>query len=120
MYKLEHQPRDGYVYFKVTGEDSLETSLAYFQEVFDIAISMESPHILIDEYLDGDLSTIEMYELTEKIPDMQKGHVFKVAFVDSQAKNPAEQEFGVTVVRNRGMDGRKFGNIDDAVAWLKA
>jgi len=118
MFNLTHEERDSYIYFYVEGEDSLDVSKAYFSEVFRLAGELGYQNILIDEALKGGLTILEMYELTDLIPDMQNGYAFKVAFVDRYANNAADQEFGVTVVRNRGMNAERFSSVEEGKDWL--
>jgi len=117
-YTLTHEERNGYIYFHVEGQDSLEVSKAYFTEVFRQAEELGFQYVLIDEALEGGLSTIEMYELTEMISEIHNGSILKVAFVDQYANNTSEQEFGVTVVRNRGMNAERFSTVEAAEGWL--
>lgn len=117
-YKLTHEKRETYLYFHVEGQDSLDVSKAYFIEVFRLAGELGYQLILIDEALKGSLSVMEMYQLTEMISDLQGSAILKIAFIDRNADNPGDQEFGITVVRNRGMNARRFSNVEAGEAWL--
>ena len=117
-YKLHYEKRDRYLYFHVTGEDNLEVSKAYFKEVFETSRTLDMHYILIEEDLKGALSTMEMYELTDSLPDLAKGRYYKLAFIYRNATNREEQEFGVTVARNRGLDAQRLNSISEAEAWL--
>ena len=44
----------------------------------------------------------------------------RIAFVDRNADELPMMQFGETVARNRGIDGRVFANEADAEAWLMA
>ena len=117
-FTLTNEEREGYIYFHVEGRDSLEVSKAYFSEVFRQAAELGYKKILIDEALEGGLNTIEMYDLTEMISSVENKALLKVAFVDHDAKNATDQEFGVTVVRNRGMNAKRFSSVEEARDWL--
>ncbi|HEC28111.1 MAG TPA: hypothetical protein ENI65_00790 [Gammaproteobacteria bacterium] len=119
-YKLMYEKRDGYLYFHVTGEDTLAVSKAYFEEIFETSRTLDMHHILIDEDLKGALSTMEIYELTESIPEMARGQYYKIAFIDKNSTNSEEQEFGVTVARNRGLDAQRLSSVSEGEAWLSS
>ena len=94
-----------------------DTSLEYWQRIIDKCYKRGFRKLLVEEDFPNQLSTMEIYTLTNAITKMFT-KTLKVAFVDRQSEHNDLNLFGETVAVNRGAYGRIFTNSKDAEIWL--
>jgi hypothetical protein len=117
-YTLHFEYREGYLYASVSGEkDSLETSLLFWQEIFDEGEAKNYKKILITENFKNEISTMDMFILGEKLLEMASRNT-SVAFVDKQLQQMEMNKFTETVIYNRGGRGKAFSDMKEAEKWL--
>jgi hypothetical protein len=117
-YTLQFEYREGYLYASVSGEkDSLETSLLFWQEIFDEGEAKNYKKILITENFKNEISTMDMFILGEKLLEMASRNT-SVAFVDKQLQQMEMNKFTETVIYNRGGRGKAFSDMKEAEKWL--
>lgn len=119
-YNLQVEKRDDYLYFYVTGRDSLEVSKAFWREIIETTIKLRYNRILVDEDMDGSVPIGDVYEVITSnlvIPEVRS---FKFAFVDRRLEQSKENIFGETVAKNRGIDARVFTDIEEAKQWIRS
>jgi hypothetical protein len=119
-YQLTFEPRPSYLYAYVKGdEDSYEISRAYWQEIADECRKNKYKKVLIVEDIAESGTIAEAYQLCSEFPQM--GYIgIKVAFVDRYSEQNEENQFGELVAVNRGINGKLFGEVDEAEKWLLA
>ncbi len=121
MYKIDIKPEGKYIYAHVTGEESLETSWAYWREIATACIQYRCKKVLVEDYLEGEISTMDIHTFGknfEQATGIPLGT--KIASVSLPAKVPA-QEFAETVVLNwTGVNVKVFTDLDEAKTWLLA
>jgi len=116
-YSIRFEDRKEYLYVHVEGQDSLETSISYWQEVSRQAEADGFKKILIEEDLEGQLTDLDIYQLTSDFLEMGLGK-FLIGFVDIREENTNRIRFGELVATNRGIRGKIFETVDEAEAWL--
>ena len=116
-YSIRFEDRKDYLYAYVEGQDSLETSMNYMQEVADKALAGEFQKLLIEENLEGQLKDFDMFQITSKFVDMGLAEI-KMGFVDLKEDHSIGNEFGELVATNRGVKVKIFNTVADAEAWL--
>lgn len=119
MYKIEIKAEEGYIYAHVTGKESLENSWAYWREIAAACVMQGCKKVLVEDYLEGDISTVEVHTFAKEFLDrtgIPPGT--KIASVSLPEKFPV-QNFAETVVLNwNGVDVKVFTDIDQAKQWL--
>jgi len=116
-YSIRFEDRKEYLYAYIKGKDSLENSLKYWQEIAEKALADGFQKVLVEENLEGQISDIDMFQLTSKFLDMGMAKL-QIGFVDLQEDNLVGNKFGELVVTNRGIKGKIFDTTEDAEAWL--
>ena len=119
-YSLIIEERKSYLYANVSGEDSMEVSLAYWQEVLDACKRLNYCKILIEEDLEGSPSTLDYFEFGESLANMVQGLYLKIAFVDRHANHTPDNIFAELVAVNRGVNVKLCKNIEEAEDWLSS
>ena len=118
-YRSEIQPKDEYLYAFVEGQDSFETSETFWFELLEECKDKNYSKLLIEENLEGELSSSETYELSVKLAKSDYKNL-TVAFVDRQADHKDSNKYGETIVTNRGVRIKVFDDLDVAKQWLLA
>lgn len=118
-YRVTLEDRDGYLHALVTGErDSFEVTMGACMEIAAAAKLRKAKKLLVEHQVKGPLSTLDVYKIASKLPDLFEGVV--VAFTAHQTANPDNPQFLEHVATNRGGVGRLFADPRDAVAWLQS
>ncbi len=114
--QIETQVCDGYLLFHVTGSDSLEYSTEYFSSIAQECKQKDYKKALVIEELEGQLSTVDMFELGKRLSKIMSG--IWVAFIDLVPEHHQENRFAENVAVNRGGTARVFQDRSEAENWL--
>lgn len=118
LYTLRFEERGEYLYAFVKGEkDSYEISRRYWKEVADECHRLKCQKVLIEEDINDEMSTTEMYQFTSEIMSIGYSGV-RVAFVDRYFNQRELNKFGELVATNRGFLGKVFDDAEEAEKWL--
>lgn len=118
LYKLEFEKREDYFYaFVGEGKDSLEVSKDFWFKALGTCAEGNFKKMLIEEDLDGELSSPETYELSVGIANSDFKDI-TVAFVDRRIDHKEINEFGESVVTTRGLRIKVLNTIEEAEKWL--
>jgi len=117
-YKLDYTDKGEYTHFVVEGKDSLETTRAFWTEVYNISKRKGYFRVLVEEHLEGQLTPAEMFEVCQELPELMRGIPLRIAHVDVVSEHLVDNELGETVAHNRGMEVKVFDNLDNALDWL--
>lgn len=116
-YEIEYEERDGYLFVRVTGENSRETVAAYCRDMLRHCALSGHDRVLIHECLEGPrLSIIELFGLLDEGSREMLGKFQAIAFVDEAMGETTE--FAENVAVNRGMPIALFDSVTKAEAWL--
>lgn len=119
-YTLRFEQCPGYVRAHVRGgHDSVDISLAYWTEIARFCREEEVRAVLVIEELAERAAVLDIYEVASGLVALGFANI-RIAFVDRNVDELPMMQFGETVARNRGIDGRVFANEADADAWLRA
>ena len=119
-YNLKIEERESYLYATVSGEECMEVSLAYWQEILDACRRLNYHKIIIEENLQGTASTIDYYEFGKALSTMTQDLGLKIAFIDRNAEHTQENIFAENVAINRGLYAKLCNSIEEAKVWLSS
>ena len=118
-YHLSVETRKNYLYCHVEGEDSLETSRAYWREIAGKCNELGLSKVLVEEELEGQLSDQEMFQVCSELSEI--GLLGKqIAFVDLHLNHEEGNQFGETIAMHRGINAMIFNKVKEAERWLLA
>ena len=117
-YSLEFEQRADYLYAYVSGEtDSLDISRGFWREIADECQRVTAGKLLIVEDIKEIVSMADMYQIASEIPQLGFSGV-RIAFVDRYIDQHDLNSFGEIVATNRGIHGKIFNDVDEAIGWL--
>ena len=119
-YTLTFEKREGYLYFYVTGRDSLEVSKAFWREIIETTLKLNYNKVLVDEDLEDTVSFGEIYDIITtglEIPNIRE---ISIAVVDRHIDQTNLNLFGAIVASNRGINTKIFTTLEDAEQWLRS
>ncbi len=99
------------------GYDSLEVSKSYWFRALEECKSKNYEKLLIEEDLEGNLSTNESYQLSVLLAESEYKDIL-VAFVDTHIEHQDLNRFGELIVTNRGARIKVFNDKKEAKEWL--
>jgi hypothetical protein len=120
LVDLKLDSEDGVLVATAVGRVSLSEAICVFTKVCDAAAEKGFDRILVDCLsVEGELSTMERYELGRKLAEYCSGRSItsKVATV---GKPPLINGFAALVASNRGLVAETFSELQKALDWLKA
>ncbi len=119
-YDLRFEQHPQYLLARVSGpEDSLEVSVAYWQEVAAEAIRQGVRRLLVVENFPNNGETADLMALGRFLAELGLQEI-RIAFVDEQPDHLDRNRIGELVAVNRGLRGKVFDNFADAERWLLA
>lgn len=111
-----------YVCLRCTGKCSSAFDLKkVFQSAMDAARESQRAKVLIDaNSVKGELSTLDRYEGASFLSELILQKPIKITAIAIAGKEPLidTTRFGETVARNRGVNGRVFLDLNEAMEWL--
>ena len=117
-YTLRFEDRPGYTRAHVVGDrDTVEISLAYWREIERHCREHAVRSVLVVEEIKERAAVLDIYEVASGLVALGFSDI-RIAFVDRNVDELPMMQFGETVARNRGIDGRVFARETDAEAWL--
>lgn len=117
-YQLTFEYFPEYLYaFATAEEDSLELSLAYWQEIAAEVEDKGYKKILVEEDIEKIIDSVfDMYQFINELMDLFKD--IRVAFVDRHLTEHEINRFGELVATNRGMICKIFDEREKAEKGL--
>jgi len=116
-YKITYKEFGDYLYCYVEGKDTQQTTLGFWLDIAAKVRDLGYDKVLVEEDLEGEISITELYEVLTQGAEMEMIG-FRIAFFDRHADHDEVNQFGETVAKNRGIDGRVFTDIEEAKTWL--
>lgn len=118
-FEIYYEDRKSYLYAFVSGsKDSLKISLEFWTRVVQKCSELNFNKLLIEEKFDNNVSVADMFTVGEHIASLSYKYRVKIAFIDKDATQFEDNEFGELVSHNRGGDGKIFTSVNDAETWL--
>ncbi len=119
MYSIDIEKRDGYIYAIVNGEENLENSIGYWQDIAKVCNEHDIKNVLVEDYLEGDIPMIDVHHFSKyftKETGMPIGA--KIASVSRPEKMPVQEYAEMVAMNWSGVNVRVFSDMDRAKAWL--
>lgn len=118
-YQLTVSQNPAYLHIIVTGQNSVENVLKYFEDIHRECTVRNCFSILIEERLDGPrLSTINIFNIVQNESIRSRGFFKAIAYVDVNG-NYDSMKFAETVAVNRGLPVAVFQTIAEAHKWME-
>lgn len=118
-YIMQFDNRKDYFYVKVTGKsDSLDISTHYWNNAIQVCNNADYKKLLVIEKFENQISVTDMFIVCEHIAEKAHNYNIKVAFIDLSSDDKELNEFGETVIQNRGAILKIFKTEEEAKIWL--
>jgi hypothetical protein len=119
-YDLQFEQRPQYLLARVSGpEDSLEVSVAYWQQVAAEAIGRKAQRLMVVENFPNNGETADVMALGRFLAELGLQNI-RIAFVDEQSDHLDRNRVGELVAVNRGLRGKVFADFAEGEQWLLA
>ena len=105
-FSIHFEMRNNYLYVHLSGQDSFDASLDYWNRIIRKAQQLGISRVLVHESLEGSVSEGEMFNIMEDI--VPQGAGIQVAFFDEKLSDAEVNDFGELIARNRGADIQVF------------
>lgn len=118
IYEVKFEEREDYLYVSVRGpEEILSESLKVWKDIAQQCKDKGYTTVLIAEDVDTQLSIMDLYTFAAELPEI--GFIgIAIAHVNRRIDQHKNSLFAETVGINRGLNGKVFNNMDDAIKWL--
>ena len=118
IYKLTTIQKPTYLHFIITGKNTVENIVRYFEEINRECTARNCFRILIEENLDGPrLCVMKVLEFITEESCKSRGLFEAIAYVDINAVGDS-MKFIENVAVNRGLPMFVFSTVADAEKWL--
>ena len=119
-YTTKIEFKEEYLHVKVTGKNTLENVLGYFDDVYAACLQYHCNNVLIEETLTGpNLDTFEIFEVITKNFTKAKTIGVRLAYVDlNTAHNKRGLKFAENLAHIRGVNVELFYDTTAALNWL--
>jgi len=120
-YELTIEPKPGYLYVIVTGENTRENVARYMEEVVRECTLRQCFRVLVEERLHGPrLGTLDVFEMVSTGSTRFLRTLKAMAYVDVNAHNQEMMQFAENVAVNRAFPVKVFPTVLAAERWLQA
>jgi len=117
-HKLTITQKPTYLHIIVTGQNSTENVVRYFDEIHRECAARNCFRILIEERLDGPrLGILDIFRIVEEESSKGKGFFKAIAYVDVNAQGDL-MKFAEDVANNRSLPVTVFSTVAKAEKWL--
>jgi len=117
-YEVKVTQKPTYLHFIVTGQNSVDTIVRYFDEIHRECAARKCFRILIEECLDGPrLSIMDVFKIVQDESEKDRGFFKAIAYVDVNAKDNS-MKFAEDAAVNRSLPVSVFSTVADAEKWL--
>jgi hypothetical protein len=117
-YELEFEDRGDYLYARLTGRDSVDAGLHYWQAIADRAVELGHKKILVHENMLGRLTKAQMFDLVTRLVQPEYLGI-RIAFFDENLDDSTLNALGQLVAVNRGATVEIFPSLQAAQHWIK-
>ena len=116
--KLTITRKPAYLHFIVTGQNSVENIVQYFDEIHRECAARKCFRILIEERLDGPrLGILDVFKIVADESDKARGFFKAIAYVDVNATDDS-MKFAENAAVNRSLPVSVFSTVANAEKWL--
>jgi hypothetical protein len=120
-YQLITIKKPGYLHFRVTGRNSLESVRGYLSAIYSSCVENLCPAVLIEENLDGtSLDIGQIFQVASTGSAATFPVIRVIAYVDTNAEHVSSRmQFAENVAVTRGINIRIFATVEAAESWLR-
>lgn len=118
-YELKYKYERDFLHAKVSGTESLSTSLSYWIDIIEEARLRNFKNILIEERLNGVLAKSDSFRLNQELSKTNLTHIKKIAFVDHHPDHSETNSFSISMALKYGLNIMLFNSLAEAKIWLK-
>jgi len=116
-YRMEVALHETYLHATVYGAHTPENALRFLRDVHEACVANRKDSVLLDMRFDGPtMGTSSIFSVVQERSSMGR-ELRRIAYVDA-ARDPEKTKFAETVARNRGVNVRLFGSVEEAKQWL--
>jgi hypothetical protein len=117
-YQLAVTQKPAYLHFVVTGQNSVETIVQYFDEIHRECATRNCFRILIEERLEGPrLGILDVFKIVTDESNKARGFFKAIAYVDINATDDS-MKFAENAAVNRSLPVSVFSTVANAEKWL--
>jgi hypothetical protein len=118
--ELRLELRPTYLYAHVEGPtDSMAISVAYWSAIARECRTHGFTRLLVVENLRKAATSFETFEIVDALVGMGFRDI-RIAFVDLLVEEQPMMEYAEFLAHERGIEGRVFGTVEKAEAWIAA
>lgn len=116
VYRVTSERRHHYLHVRLEGPESYQEAVRFWQWLAEQARTAGVDEFMIVDEVQGRLSVVDHFEISEIVARLFAGK--RIAYVDPKAETWDANEFGGTVINNRGGRAHVFRSEADAHHWL--
>jgi hypothetical protein len=119
-YDLAIEEQPSFLHAKVSGTHNAENVHRFLVDVHEAWVQRKCSAVLLEMKLRGpSLGVLGIFNIISERAPYAYG-LKQIAYVDACPEHDPEQaRFAETVARNRGVNVRLFGTVDEAAGWLR-
>jgi len=116
VYRVTSERRHHYLHVRMEGPESYQEAVRFWRWLSDQSRALGIDEFMIVDEVRGRLSMVDHFEISEIVAKLFAGK--RIAYVDPKADTWDANEFGGTVINNRGGRAQVFKTEADAHLWL--
>ena len=116
-YAVEQHIHATHLEFRITGPESFQNALGFWQMAAVTRREVCLAKILIIDEVDGVLEPVEIFQLSKKISELLDSQT-EIAYVDPKPETIGMNTFGESIVRGAGFRTKIFTGAQEALNWL--
>ena len=119
---IKSEDKDGYLQISCQGVYETDSFISVFKNALLLTEERSYKYLLLDvrEITGNPPSTFDRYEIGSQVADIQRSlnTYSRIAVVGNEPMIDP-QRFGEIVALNRGVQGKVFTDLDQAIVWIK-
>jgi hypothetical protein len=121
-FRITTLPRDGYLLFRISGDNTPETTRACIGAILAEAVARDARSIVIEENFEGPaLDLLDLFRIASEESLRAKAVLERLAYADINPAHPqANVDFAEDVAVNRGLNVRTCRSTEEAERWMQA
>jgi len=117
-YQIKFEHRENYLFADVSGQDTVENSIAYWTDILNECEKYNFQKVLVYEEMVGTLSKSELYKLNKSLSKLGLDKIRRIAFVDKFGTNSDQNTFGASMGLSEGIKYMLFESLSEAEKYL--
>jgi hypothetical protein len=109
---------EGYIHIRAYGKKAVDTNLNYWKKAALACTFKKCNRILVEDYMEGELSTLEILSILERLPQTGLSRETKIGIVAPHFGVQTYRPIAQSASDLRGWAIRYFADIASAKNWL--